>query len=207
LGTRPVEALLAGQPVDGRWCLIHATHMNKAETAALARSGAVAGLCPITEANLGDGIFPGADYLNAQGRFGVGSDSLVQINVAAELRQLEYSQRLHGQRRTVLTRNGSTGATLYQAALAGGAQALAQPSGAITPGCRADLVVLDQRSTDLAALPPALWLDYFIFTGGKSLIDRVYAGGTPVVEQGRHRNHDGIATLFRAVLSSLIDRL
>ena len=143
-GATPVKWLLEVMDVGPDWCLIHATHMNPAETRGLARSGAVAGLCPITEANLGDGIFNGARFAAAGGRWGVGSDSNVRISLSEELRVLEYSQRLEGRRRCVLAApEGSTGRSLYDAALAGGAQALGRASGALAPGLWADMVALD----------------------------------------------------------------
>lgn len=203
LGGRPVAWLLDNAGVDERWCLIHATHMEPAETEALARSGAVAGLCPLTELDLGDGIFDGARFLEAGGRFGVGSDSLIRLDAAEELRQFDGSQRLRDQRRVVLSPEGSAGERLYAGALSGGAQALGQAIGAIAPGLRADIVVLDRDGTDLAALPPGRWLDQFIFVGGTKLIDRVYAGGRLVVERGRHVAREAVAVRFRPVLRRL----
>ena len=145
LGRRPVEWLLDNAEIDSRWCVIHATHTTPTEISALAASGAVVGLCPLTEASLGDGIFDGADYLAAGGRFGVGTDSNIQIDAAAELRQLEYGQRLARRARNVMTmeEGESTGRRLFASALAGGAQALQQPIGALAVGLRADIVLLD----------------------------------------------------------------
>ncbi|HRK25628.1 MAG TPA: amidohydrolase family protein, partial [Beijerinckiaceae bacterium] len=197
-GRRPVEWLLDHAEVDGRWCLIHATHMTEAETLAVATSGAVAGLCPITEANLGDGLFPAPEFLAAGGRFGVGSDSNVEIGAAAELRLLEYGQRLSRRGRNLLAdREGqSTGEALYRAALAGGAQALGQPVGALAPGCHADLVVLDVRHPALAALDAADWLDGYIFAGGAAAIDKVVVRGQLVVDGGRHVHRSAVAARF-----------
>src|SRR5205823_5907946 len=143
-GQRPVELLLDRFPVSARWCVIHATHMTSEESSALAQSGAVAGLCPTTEANLGDGIFPAKDFLD-KGKIAIGSDSHITVSPAEDLRQLEYSQRLRDHARNVLAEGPgqSTGRSLYQAALKGGAQAVAQPIGAIAPGYRADITVLD----------------------------------------------------------------
>ncbi|MGC9270292.1 formimidoylglutamate deiminase [Acidiphilium sp.] len=207
LGATPVAWLLDHAGIDRRWCLIHATHMTPDETSRLAASGAVAGLCPLTEADLGDGIFAGPAFLQAGGRFGIGSDSLIRIDAAEELRQFDTSQRLRDQRRMVLSPHGSAGETLLRGALAGGAQATAQPIGALAPGQRADIVVLDHIGTDLAALPPARWLDHFIFVGGTRLIDRVYGGGRLMVEKGRHRAQASVASRFRAVLRRLVDDL
>src|SRR5207302_171329 len=133
--------LFEHEPVNRRWCLIHATHTAATEIAALAGSGAVAGLCPITEASLGDGIFPAREFLDAGGRFGVGTDSNVLIGAADELRQLEYGQRLRHRERNVLSggAGASTGRALFDHALAGGAQALAQATVGLTPGARADI--------------------------------------------------------------------
>ena len=150
-GARPVQWLLANQPVDRHWCLVHATHMTEDETRALAASGAVAGLCPTTEANLGDGLFPLPGYLEHAGAFGIGSDSHISVDAAEELRLLEYGQRLHSRARNIGAggEGRSTGAALLTAALLGGARALDRPAGAIAPGHLADLVVLDADSPAL----------------------------------------------------------
>lgn len=203
LGARPVEWLLDHAGADARWCLIHATHMTQGETEAMAGSGAVAGLCPLTEADLGDGIFDGARFLDSGGRFGIGSDSLIRIDAAEELRQFDASQRLRDRRRVVLSPNGSAGEALYNGALCGGARALNQPVGAIAPGARADIVVLDRAGTDLAALPPGFWLDHYVFVGGSRLIDRVYAAGRVVVERGGHVAREAAVARFRPVLRRL----
>src|SRR5438034_1530381 len=190
-GRRPIEWLLENAPVDQRWCLIHATHMTAAETASLARSGAVAGLCPVTEASLGDGIFPAREFLDAGGRFGVGTDSNVLIGVADELRQLEYGQRLKHRERNVLSGGPgvSTGRALFDAALAGGAQALAQPIAGLQVGARADIITLDTTHPSLAGRRGDAILDGWIFSPGRGAVADVWAGGSEVVEDGRQRRH------------------
>ena len=186
-GARPVEWLLANMDVDERWCLVHATHMTPEETTALAQSGAVAGLCPITECNLGDGIFDGARFLHAGGAFGVGSDSNVRIDMTEELRTLEYSQRLKNHARAVLTANGkSVGRTLYEGASRGGAQALGRDCGAIESGKLADLVALDGNAIDLAGREGDQILDTALFAAGQKLIRDVWSAGRHVVKEGRH---------------------
>jgi formimidoylglutamate deiminase len=179
--------------------------MTPDETHRLAASGAVAGLCPTTEANLGDGIFRASDYLANGGVCGVGTDSNIQIDAAAELRQLEYSQRLNYRSRNVLARyeGESTGHRLYTAALMGGAQALSQSVGAIEPNRRADIVILDADHPDLAA-GAGHWLDSFLFVGGRRLIGSVIAGGEILVEGGRHRKHDAISTAYRRTIARLV---
>ncbi len=172
----------------------------------LAQSGAVAGLCPLTEGSLGDGIFNGETYLAADGRFGIGTDSNIQIDAPAELRQLEYSQRLKTRARNVMTTDEgeSTGRSLYTRALAGGAQALAQPIGALAAGHRADIVVLDADHPDLAgASSDDMVLDILIFSAGRDLIRTVMAGGKTVVSEGRHHARDAIAQKYRATVSRL----
>ena len=171
-GRRPVEWLLEHAPVDQRWCLIHATHMTATEIAALARSGAVAGLCPVTEASLGDGIFPAREFLDAGGRFGVGTDSNVLVGVADELRQLEYGQRLKHRERNVLSGGPgvSTGRALFDAALAGGAQALAQPIVGLQAGARADIVTLDTTHPSLAGRRGDAVLDGWIFAAAAGAV-------------------------------------
>ncbi|WP_414710336.1 formimidoylglutamate deiminase [Pseudorhodoplanes sp.] len=205
LGARPVQWLLDEMGIDQRWCLIHATHMTDDETARLARSGAVAGLCPLTEGSLGDGIFNGETYLATQGRFGIGTDSNIQIDAPAELRQLEYSQRLKARARNVMTASEgeSTGRSLYTRALAGGAQALAQPMGALAPGNRADIVVLDADHPDLAGASGDMVLDVLVFSAGRGLIRTVIAAGQCVVSDGRHRAREEIAKRYREVVSRL----
>ena len=205
-GRRPVEWLLDEHDVDGRWCLIHATHMTPDETARLAASGAVAGLCPLTEGSLGDGVFAGPRYLGAGGRFGIGTDSNIEIDAAGELRQLEYSQRLATRGRNLMTtREGeSTGARLVAEALRGGAQALAQPIGALAPGKRADIVVLDAAHPAFAAAGPDSWLDAWVFSGGRDAIDRVIVGGETVLTGGRHRARDAIAARYRRAMARLM---
>ncbi len=208
LGARPVDWLLANHAVGPRWCLIHATQMLPAETEALARSGAVAGLCPVTEANLGDGIFDGPRYLAAGGALGLGTDSNVRISVTDELRQLEYSQRLRDKARNVLlTEPGSVGATLYARALAGGAQALARPSGAIRPGRLADLVALDADHLAFAGLAPAHWLDAWIFAAPSNSVRELWSAGRLSVQDGRHIARDRIEARYRATMRRLADRL
>jgi formiminoglutamate deiminase len=205
-GQRPVEWLLDHAPVDRRWCLIHATHLDPQETKGIASSGAVAGLCPITEANLGDGIFEGVGYLAAGGRFGVGSDSNVEISAPGELKQFEYSQRLKHRARNVLAvREGqSTGRSLYDQALIGGAQALGRRVGAIEVGHRADLVVLDVHHPDLAAVTGDRWIDSYVFVAGQTVIDQVIVAGRTVVGNGRHMNREAIGARYRRALARIL---
>ena len=207
LGARPVEWLLANMPVDKRWCLIHCTHMEPRETEALARSGAVAGLCPVTEANLGDGIFDGARFLAAGGSFGVGSDSNIRISVNEELRQLEYSQRLRDRARVVLAGSGqSAGRALYDKTLAGGAQALGRACGRIAPGLWADLVALRPGAGIALPAHPDLSLDNWIFAGDGAVAD-VWSAGRHMVISGRHARRDEIAQRYRQCLTRLAEKL
>ena len=205
-GERPVEWLLRHAAVDTRWCVVHATHLTPAETSALARCGAVAGLCPVTEANLGDGIFPAPAYRAAQGRWGIGTDSHIRLDAAGELRQLEYAQRLLQRQRNVLARpdQPSTGTSLYQEALAGGAQALGLPVGAIAPGHRADFLALDADHPDLAGRALDAVLDTWIFAQGRSLIRDVIASGRIVVENRRHLERERIDAAYRRTLRKLL---
>jgi formimidoylglutamate deiminase len=205
-GQRPVEWLLDHAPVDQRWCLVHATHMTPEETRRLAVSGAVAGLCPITEANLGDGIFDAVGFTDAGGAYGVGSDSNVLIGAADELRQLEYSQRLALRARNVLARGegGSTGRALFDAALRGGAQATGLGSGGLVTGASADLVSLDAEGVLLAGRSGDAVLDAWIFAGGRHQVDCVWMQGRKMVENGRHRNAELIARRFLGALERLL---
>ena len=207
LGARPVEWLLANAGVDGRWCPIHCTQMTQDETEALARSGAVAGLCPITEANLGDGIFDGVRFAAAGGRWGVGSDSNVQITLAGELRLYEYSQRLRDRGRAMLAEGArSTGRALWEGAARGGAMAAGRMAGAIATGAVADLVALDMDSLHLAGREGDEILDAFVFAGNDGLVAEVWSGGRHVVTGGRHVAREAVAARFRAVMAALRER-
>jgi formimidoylglutamate deiminase len=205
LGARPVEWLLDHAGVDGRWCLVHATHTTEQEISALAASGAVAGLCPLTEASLGDGIFDGADYVGADGRFGIGTDSNIQIDAAAELRQLEYGQRLMQRARNVLAAHEgqSTGRCLLEAALAGGAQALQRSIGALAVGLHADIVLLDGDHPDLVSRNGDQWLDAWVFVAGRAAVRSVLIGGKTVVEGGRHRLRPAMQARYKRVIATL----
>lgn len=205
-GRRPVQWLLEHAPVDQRWCLIHATHTTSDEVSAFAKTGAVAGLCPMTEASLGDGIFPARDFLDAGGLFGVGTDSNVLVGVADELRQLEYGQRLKHRARNVLSGGAgrSTGRTLFDDALMGGARALAQPITGLTPGARADIVTLDTAHPSLAGRARDAVIDGWIFAAGNGAIDCVWAGGNKVVESGRHQLRQAARERFNASVRRLV---
>ncbi len=203
-GARPVAWLLDHHAVGPRWCLVHCTQMEPSETLALAASGAVAGLCPITEANLGDGIFDGVRYGGAGGRWGVGSDSNVRIALAEELRLLEYGQRLQGRGRAMLAGPGqSTGRALFQAAVQGGAQAAGRASGAIRVGDWADLLALDTKAVDLAGRQGDGLLDAWIFAGDDRMVEGVWSAGRHIVTGGRHVARDRIEARYRAVTARL----
>jgi formimidoylglutamate deiminase len=206
-GARPVDWALANLPLGPRWCMIHATQMTPGETAALARTGVVAGLCPITEANLGDGIFDGPGWRAAGGAFGVGTDSNIRISWPEELRLLEYSQRLSGRARAVLADHRSTGRLLWEEAARGGAQAAGRSSGAIAVGHWADLVALDTGDLRLAGLEGDQMLDAFVFAGRDGLVTDLWSAGRHIVQAGRHIAREGVAGRFRAALGRLRDAL
>lgn len=201
-GARPVEWLLENATVDDRWCLIHATHMTEAETRRMAKSGAVAGLCPITEANLGDGIFPAPDFIAQGGHYGVGSDSNILISVPEELRMLEYSQRLSLRARNVIADAGrSTGEKLFRQALEGGSRALASRH-EIEEGKSADFVALDVSTVPY--LPASQILDQWIFASGVQ-IDSVWVRGKKLVQSGRHLQRREISERFNKVMAELVE--
>ncbi len=205
LGQRPVDWLLNNADVNARWCLIHATHMTDDETRALARSGAVAGLCPITEANLGDGIFNGAVYIDADGAFGVGSDSNVRISLPEELRTLEYSQRLRDRARTVLVQGeGSVGQALYSGAARGGAQALGRAAGSIAEGQLADLVAINRTHPSLCSLRDDQLLDGLCFAAPDGIVTDLWSAGRHQVQGGRHIARDAILGNYRAAMAELL---
>jgi formimidoylglutamate deiminase len=204
-GQRPVEWLLANQAVSSRWCLVHATHLADAEVGALARSGAVAGLCPTTEANLGDGFFPLPAFLGQGGAFGVGSDSNVSTSAIEELRWLEYGQRLLHRRRGVASSPAapSPGLALYQGAVAGGARASGRRIAGLAPGERADFVVLDAATPYLLARGPGELADAIVFGGNANPVRDVYVGGTRVIADGRHPHEAAVQAAYRTAAERL----
>ncbi|MGC8115528.1 formimidoylglutamate deiminase [Metapseudomonas otitidis] len=205
-GRRPLQWLYENAPMDPRWCLVHATHAEADEVQAMARSGTVAGLCLTTEANLSDGIFPAVDFLARGGRLGIGSDSHVSVSVVEELRWLEYGQRLRDQRRNRLYRpeQPQVGRTLFDAALAGGAQALGQPVGALAVGSRADWIVLDGTDPYLATAEGDALLNRWLFAGGDRQVRDVMVGGRWVVRNGHHPAEEATAWAFAEVLRTVL---
>jgi formimidoylglutamate deiminase len=205
-GRRPLQWLYENVAVDQRWCLVHATHADAGEVSLMARSGAVAGLCLTTEANLGDGIFPAVDYLAQGGRMGIGSDSHVSLSVVEELRWLEYGQRLRDQRRNRLygAQQPMVGRTLYDAALKGGAQAMGQAVGALAPGQRADWLVLDGDDPYLATASGDGVLNRWLFAGGDRQVRDVMVNGRWVVQDGRHADEAESSQAFTQVLRELL---
>jgi formimidoylglutamate deiminase len=205
-GVPPVQWLLDHVELDRRWCVIHATHMQSSETSALARTGAVVGLCPTTEADLGDGLFNGKLYLQSGGKFGIGGDSHVGVDPFLELRLFEYGQRLkHGERNVLsFTPGESLGGVLYRRASSGGAQALGQASGAIAPGLRADWIVLNENDVALAEQRGDGWLDAAIFGPSRRPVRDVMVGGLWQVRDGAHRQARATLQRYRATLQRLL---
>jgi formimidoylglutamate deiminase len=204
-GQRPIAWLFDRLEVNARWCLIHATHPDEAELRQLALSGAVAGLCPTTEANLGDGIFPAVDYLAHGGRWGIGSDSHVSLNLVEELRWLEYGQRLRDTRRNRLVTDDqpSVGDVIYRQALAGGAQACGVAIGKLEQGYRADWLVLDGECPYLGAAKDDELLNRWLFAGQASQIQDVWVAGEAKIIAGRHQQQAEAAADFLALLKLL----
>jgi len=205
-GQRPVEWLLEHLPVDERWCLVHATHLTDVETLGIGRSGAVAGLCPTTEGNLGDGIFPLPAYRAAGGRYGIGGDSHVSRDPFEELRLLEYVQRLVFRGRNIIAGKTSkaTGTTLWLEAAAGGAQALGRSAGALTGGRRADLVVLDGAHPDLGGRTGDSISNAAVFSGSDGLVRDVMVGGRWLVREAHHPLEAGAARAYMHAVRQLL---
>ncbi len=201
-GMRPVAWLLRHALPDARWCLVHATHIDGFERIGVARSGATVCLCPVSEANLGDGIFAAAAFLSTGGLISIGTDSNVEIGVAAELRQLEYSQRLARRTRNVLADAGhSTGRFLFETAVTSGARALGIARHGLAVGASADFVTLGGHPAFAANRDT--WFDTWIFAAGNRLVDCVFVRGEKLVQAGRHRDSEASVRQFRAVLDRL----
>jgi len=204
LGARPLEYLLRECEVGDRWCLVHATHVNESELRGAAAERAVIGVCPTTEADLGDGAFATADWIRAGGRFAIGSDSNARIGVAEELRLMEYNARMRSGQRNVLRAQGqSCGRFLYQHAARAGGRAIGQSVGTLEPGFRADLVELDADHELLSGRQPDEVMDSWVFAGGNGMIRAVWVAGRPVVENGRHRDEDILRLAFRRAAAGM----
>jgi formimidoylglutamate deiminase len=200
-GARPVEWLLANAEVDARWTLVHATHLEPAEVQGIVRSGATVAICPTTEANLGDGLFPLGDFLKAGGDWGIGSDSHVSVSPVEELRWLEYGQRLATRHRNIAVSadQTSTGELLYTQALHGGLRACGQ--GARAAG---DFLVLDAQAPALAGATPHDLLDRLVFAGNRPLVRETHVAGRCVVAGGRHPEREPVARRYGQVLQGLL---
>jgi formimidoylglutamate deiminase len=198
-GARPVEWLLGNAEVDARWTLVHATHLERAEVDGIARSGATAAICPTTEANLGDGLFPLREFLDAGGAIGIGSDSQVSVSPVEELRWLEYGQRLATHHRNIVVHAGSpsVGETLLDAVHASASNA----TGLDGAG---DVVVLDAEAPQFAGATAADVADRWIFSGNRPLVREVHVAGARVVADGRHRDRDAIAGRYRGAMATLL---
>ena len=203
-GARPVQWAIENLPVDQRWCMVHATQMLPSETIALAKTGAVAGLCPITESNLGDGIFDGVRWMNSEGKIALGSDSNILISIAEEMRVLDNSQRLRDNTRAALASvDASTGRRIFEAACIGGAQSSARGSGEIAVGEWADLLSLDMTHVDLTGLRGDTVLDSFAVCGNNSVVSNVWSAGRHMVVEGHHINHEAITAAYRNAVAEL----
>ena len=179
--------MLENLTINGQWCLVHATHVTDDERQRIANSGATVGLCPVTEADLGDGIFDLHAYLKDEGRFGIGTDSNVRISLSDELRLLEYTQRLHQTSRSVFAGKGQSSARrLFSQAVAGGAQALARNTGELSVGKLADLLAIDYRNPDMIGHHGDHCLDAFVFGHADRQITDVWSAGRHVVHEGQH---------------------
>ena len=207
-GARPAEWMLGNIDLSSQWCLIHSTQILQHEVIGLAKTGAVAGLCPITESSLGDGIFEGVKWLKNKGKIAVGSDSNIRISLSEELRTLDYSQRLRDRSRAALADNVySTGRKLFQEICTGGALASARKTGQISVGYWADLMSLDTTHIDLEFRDGDDILDCFIFAGDDRMITNVWSAGRHMVQGGKHINREKITSLYRSYIKKLNNKL
>ena len=204
-----MQWLLDNAHVDARWTLVHATHLDASEVRTLARSGATVALCPTTEANLGDGVFPLRPYLDAHGAWGIGSDSHISVSPVEELRWLEYGQRLVTRSRNVAADEGtpSVGQTLLRGVAESANASTAKPIGQLAPGRRADWIVLDDEAPELAARGEADLVDSWIFSGNRGLVREVVVAGRTVVREGRHVDGERIAQRYRDCVVRLAKEL
>ena len=204
LGARPVEWVMENLDISNQWCMIHCTQMEPHEVKMLAKTQAVAGLCPITESSLGDGIFEGANWMSNNGNIAIGSDSNVRISLSEELRTLEYSQRLRDRSRAVLANSHqSTGRRLFEGICKGGAQAAGRKTGLIKEGYLADLLALDTNHVDLERHKEDTLLDSYIFSGDDRMISDVWSAGRHLVKDGEHILRTEITRAYKKATKKL----
>ena len=204
LGARPVEWVMENLDISNQWCMIHCTQMEPHEVKMLAKTQAVAGLCPITESSLGDGIFEGANWMSNNGNIAIGSDSNVRISLSEELRTLEYSQRLRDRSRAVLANSHqSTGRRLFEGICKGGAQAAGRKTGLIKEGYLADLLALDTNHVDLERHKEDTLLDSYIFSGDDRMISDVWSAGRHLVKDGEHISRTEITRAYKKATKKL----
>jgi formimidoylglutamate deiminase len=204
-GKRPVQWLLDNVTLDRHWCLIHATHINQSERQGMIAAKAIAGICPTTEANLGDGIFPTTEFLAEQGTIAIGSDSHISVNPIEELRWLEYAQRLIKQQRAILANEheASVGQNLWQQAALGGAQSTNSNTGCLAVGKQADLLVLNSEHTKLFANAPRHILDSMIFASQQNPVHDVMVNGVWHIRAGQHAQQQKASRAFAELLQRL----
>jgi formimidoylglutamate deiminase len=204
-GKRPVQWLLDNIALDQHWCLIHATHLDEQERKGIIATQAIAGICPTTEANLGDGIFPTTEFLAEQGTIAIGSDSHISVNPIEELRWLEYAQRLIRQQRAILAskEQASVGQNLWQQAAVGGAQSTNSNTGCLAIGKQADLLVLDSEQTKLFANTRQHLLDSVIFASQQNIVNDVMVNGAWVIKDKQHKEQQQTGDNFAKLLLRL----
>jgi formimidoylglutamate deiminase len=204
-GRRPVQLLLDELPVDARWTLVHATHLDEAEVHGIAARGATVAICPTTEANLGDGLFPLRAFLAAGGRYGIGSDSHVSVSPVEELRWLEYGQRLVEQKRSrALLGPGSNAEAMLRAVAASAAASTGQAVGALDASSAVDALVLDAEAPAMVGATREDVLDRWVFCGNRPLLRDVFVAGRRVVAEGRHAQRESAAAAYAATLRRLL---
>lgn len=197
---RPVELLFHHFDVKDNWCLIHATHLDENEIKLIAESKAIAGICPMTEANLGDGVFPLASFLERQGIIAIGSDSHILINPFQEIQMLEYSQRLQNQQRVIASNKESphVGTLLFNASVFGGAQSCGLNVAGIKVGQTANWISLDAQHPLLTSLVGSKCLDTVIFANNQMTAE-TYAKGQKngIIDKNIEQNYKNTLKTLR----------
>jgi len=209
LGKRPVEWLAENVELSDRFHLVHATHLTENETVSIAQSGANVVICPTTEGNLGDGIFPLRKFQELGGKWSIGTDSHVSLNPLEELRLLDYGQRLTSHKRNTYNsaNQGDSGLYAVEMASTAGRKAMnnyeekffeiGKPLNACIYNHKAPLIGTSSIENMASTL---------VYSSDASMQSGTIVNGKEIVKNGKHINDESISNKFFETLKELGNR-
>ena len=208
-GQRPLEWLLSHVALGPEHSLVHGTHATINEVTGIAHRGAQIVLCPTTEGNLGDGIFPLTDFWSAGGRWAIGTDSHVGLWPFEELRWADYVQRLATQKRLTLCYKAGDdgGVRLFHEAWTSGRQSVGrQGEHYFAIGAPLTGMVVDATHPVVADLPAARRLAGIVYAGTPRILLGTIAKGRWIVRDGSHVDATNIRARYAQALARIRSR-